>query len=125
MEPWLVSTLCVVLMMLLVFFGIYVAYGLILSGAIGILLIGGTQMLKAQIGIVGYGAAANYGYVVIPMFILMGQFAAEANLGQDAFHAARLWIGHLRGGLAIATIAGCAAFGAASGSTAATWEGRE
>lgn len=107
-------------MLVLVFLGVHVAYGLILSGVVGILLIGGVQMLGAQLGIVGYGATANYGYVVIPLFILMGQFAAEAGLGQDAFHAARLWIGRLRGGLAMATVAGCAAFGAASGSTASS-----
>jgi C4-dicarboxylate transporter DctM subunit len=120
MEPWLVSIFCVVLMLVLVFFGIHVPYALILSGVVGMLFIGGVKMLGAQLGVIGYGAAATYGYVVIPLFILMGQFAAEAGLGQDAFHAARLWVGHLRGGLAMATVAGCAAFAAASGSTASS-----
>jgi C4-dicarboxylate transporter, DctM subunit len=120
MDPWTVSILCVVLMVVLVFGGVHIAYSLLLSGMIGMLLIGDIQMLGAQLGTIAYNATASYGYVVIPLFILMGQFAAESGIGQDAFYSARLWLGRLRGGLAMATIAGCGAFGAASGSTAST-----
>jgi tripartite ATP-independent transporter DctM subunit len=105
-------------MIILVFSGLHVAYSLLLSGMLGILFIGGLQMLGAQLGSIGYNATASYGYVVIPMFILMGQFAAEGGLGNEAYRAARLWVGKLYGGLAMATIAGCGIFGAASGSTA-------
>jgi len=118
MELWLISILCLLLMILLVFSGLHVAYSLLLSGMLGILFIGGLQMLGAQLGSIGYNATASYGYVVIPMFILMGQFAAEGGLGNEAYRAARLWVGKLYGGLAMATIAGCGIFGAASGSTA-------
>lgn len=119
MEPWFVSVLCVILMVVLAMSGIYIGYALFLSGALGILLIGGAQMLGAQLGVVGYGATANYGYVVIPMYILMGQLAAEAGLGQDAFRAARLCVGHLRGGLLMSTTVACGIFGGISGSSAA------
>ncbi|MDX9821500.1 MAG: TRAP transporter large permease [Syntrophales bacterium] len=118
MELWLISILCLLLMIILVFSGLHVAYSLLLSGMLGILFIGGLQMLGAQLGSIGYNATASYGYVVIPMFILMGQFAAEGGLGNEAYRAARLWVGKLYGGLAMATIAGCGIFGAASGSTA-------
>ena len=118
MELWLISILCLLLMIFLVFSGLHVAYSLLLSGMLGILFIGGLQMLGAQLGSIGYNATASYGYVVIPMFILMGQFAAEGGLGNEAYRAARLWVGKLYGGLAMATIAGCGIFGAASGSTA-------
>ncbi len=120
MDPWLVSISCVVLMVVLVFCGIHIAFSLLLSGMIGMLLIVGPQMLVGQLGTIAYNSTASYGYVVIPLFILMGQFAAESGIGQDAFYSARLWLGRLRGGLAMATIAGCGAFGAASGSTAST-----
>lgn len=120
MDPWTISILCIVLMVIFVICGIHIAYSLMLAGMIGIVLIGGLQLLAAQISTIAYNATASYGYVVIPLFILMGQFAAESGIGQDAFHAGRLWLGRLRGGLAMATIAGCGAFGAASGSTAST-----
>jgi C4-dicarboxylate transporter DctM subunit len=54
------------------------------------------------------------------MFILMGNFVARAGLAHELFHAAYVFIGHLRGGLAHATIAACAGFGAICGSSIAT-----
>jgi len=107
-------------MVILVSGGIHIGYSLLLCGMIGMLWISGGGVLAAQLSTFAYNATASYGYVVIPLFILMGQFAAESGIGQDAFYSARLWLGRLPGGLAIATIAGCGAFGAASGSTAST-----
>jgi C4-dicarboxylate transporter DctM subunit len=61
-----------------------------------------------------------YTLSVIPLFILMGNFVARAGLAHELFHAAYVFIGHLRGGLAHATIAACAGFGAICGSSIAT-----
>ena len=57
----------------------------------------------------------NYELTVIPLFMLMGQFAAKARLSQDLFRATNTWIGHYRGGMAMAAIGGCAGFGAICG----------
>ena len=57
---------------------------------------------------------------VIPLFILMGNFVARAGLAHELFRAAYVFIGHLRGGLAHATIVACASFGAICGSSIAT-----
>ena len=62
----------------------------------------------------------NYELTVIPLFMLMGQFAAKARLSQDLFRATNTWIGHYRGGMAMAAIGGCAGFGAICGSSLAT-----
>ncbi len=62
----------------------------------------------------------NYDLTVIPLFMLMGQFAAKARLSQDLFRATNTWIGHYRGGMAMAAIGGCAGFGAICGSSLAT-----
>ena len=62
----------------------------------------------------------NYELTVIPLFMLMGQFASKARLSQDLFHATNTWIGHYRGGMAMAAIGGCAGFGAICGSSLAT-----
>ncbi|MEW5804477.1 MAG: TRAP transporter large permease subunit [bacterium] len=120
MQDWMSSVVSLIVMLGLIGGGVHIGYALLLSGVLGILLIAGPQVLMAQLANVAYNATASYGYVVIPLFILMGQFAAESRIGQDAFAAGRLWLGRLRGGLAMATIAGCGAFGAASGSTAST-----
>jgi C4-dicarboxylate transporter DctM subunit len=56
---------------------------------------------------------------VIPMFILMGQFAFHSGISKDLFDASNKWLAHLPGGLACATVAGCAMFGACTGSSLA------
>jgi C4-dicarboxylate transporter, DctM subunit len=64
--------------------------------------------------------ATSYTLVVIPLFVLMGYLASEAGLSRTLFRAANVWLGHRRGGLAMATVAGCAGFGAICGSSVAT-----
>ena len=90
------------------------------------------------VGMVGYvsiaGEAALFSYLktetywrftadtlsVVPLFLLMGQFASKAGLSQALFGAAYTWLGHRRGGIAMAAIGGCAGFAAISGSSLAT-----
>ncbi len=64
--------------------------------------------------------ASSYVYTVIPMFILMGELALCAGISADLFRTASLWLGRLPGGLAVATVAGCAGFSAVSGDSMAT-----
>src|SRR6059036_1047778 len=67
-----------------------------------------------------YETGRNYTLSVIPLFILMGNFVTRAGMSQELFRTAYAFIGHLRGGLAMATILGCAGFGAICGSSIAT-----
>ncbi len=67
-----------------------------------------------------YWAFANYDLSVIPMFLLMGQFASRAGLSRALFDSANTFLGHRRGGVAMAAIGGCAGFGAICGSSLAT-----
>ena len=62
----------------------------------------------------------NYALSVVPLFILMGNFVTRAGMSQELFRAAYAFIGHLRGGLAMATIVACGGFGAICGSSIAT-----
>jgi tripartite ATP-independent transporter DctM subunit len=66
-----------------------------------------------------FEAASNYNLLVIPMFVLMGSIAGVSGMSNDLFKAAYRWMGHLRGGLASATITACAGFAALSGSSLA------
>ena len=67
-----------------------------------------------------YETGRNYTLSVVPLFILMGNFVTRAGLSQELFRAAYAFIGHLRGGLAMATVLACAGFGAICGSSIAT-----
>ncbi|XYK79012.1 MAG: TRAP transporter large permease [Labrenzia sp.] len=67
-----------------------------------------------------FEAASNFNLLVIPMFVLMGNLAGVSGMSNDLFVAAYRWMGHLRGGLASATIAACAGFAALSGSSLAS-----
>ena len=92
-------------------------------GAVGIVGMGitrGWDPALASTAQVVYETGFAYTLSVIPLFILMGNFVARAGLAQELFHAAYAFIGHLRGGLAHATIVACAGFGAICGSSIAT-----
>jgi len=67
-----------------------------------------------------YETGRNYTLSVVPLFILMGSFVTRAGMSNQLFRAAYAFIGHLRGGLAMATIVACAGFGAICGSSIAT-----
>jgi C4-dicarboxylate transporter, DctM subunit len=67
-----------------------------------------------------YETGRNYTLSVVPLFILMGNFVTRAGMSQELFRTAYAFIGHLRGGLAMATIVGCGGFGAICGSSIAT-----
>jgi len=74
------------------------------------------SFLKAEM----YWRFSSFDFSVIPLFLMMGNFANRAGVTQALFRAASAFIGHFRGGLAMAAIGGCAAFGTISGSSLAT-----
>ena len=116
------------------------AIGLIGFGVLLVLLVLRIPIAVAMltVGIVGYvsiaGETALFSYLktetywrftaetlsVVPLFILMGQFAARAGLSQALFATANAWLGQFRGGIAMAAVGGCAGFGAITGSSLAT-----
>ena len=67
-----------------------------------------------------YETGRNYTLSVVPLFILMGNLVTRAGMSQELFRAAYAFIGHLKGGLAMATIVACGGFGAICGSSIAT-----
>jgi tripartite ATP-independent transporter DctM subunit len=67
-----------------------------------------------------FSTVTDFNFSIIPMFILMGAFASAAGMSSDLFHASQAWLGHMRGGLAISTIAACGGFAAINGSSVAT-----
>src|SRR4051795_7722353 len=82
-------------------------------------LVNGDAALKI-IGHTSMRTVTDYTFGVIPMFLLMGAFVSHSGMSRELFRAANAFLGHLKGGLGIATIAACAGFAAISGSTVAT-----
>jgi C4-dicarboxylate transporter, DctM subunit len=96
------------------------AFAMGLVGFIGMGVTRGWQPALASASQVVYETGFAYTLSVIPLFILMGNFVARAGLAHELFQAAYAFIGHVRGGLAHATVAACAGFGAICGSSIAT-----
>ncbi len=96
------------------------AFSMGLVGIAGIGLTRGWEPALASTAQVVYETGYAYTLSVIPLFILMGNFVARAGLAHELFAAAYAFIGHFRGGLAHATVAACAGFGAICGSSIAT-----
>ncbi|MEO7392526.1 MAG: TRAP transporter large permease [Ramlibacter sp.] len=96
------------------------AFAMGLVGIGGIAFTRGLDPALASTAQVVYETGFAYTLSVIPLFILMGNFVARAGLAHELFEAAYAFIGHFRGGLAHATVAACAGFGAICGSSIAT-----
>jgi tripartite ATP-independent transporter DctM subunit len=96
------------------------AFAMGLVGFVGLGLLRGWPATMANAAQVVYDTGFAYTLSVVPLFILMGNFVARAGLAHELFRAAYAFIGHLRGGLAHATVLACAGFGAICGSSIAT-----
>jgi C4-dicarboxylate transporter DctM subunit len=96
------------------------AFAMGLVGFVGLGLMRGWPATAASAVQVVYETGFAYTLSVVPLFILMGNFVARAGLAQELFRAAYAFVGHVRGGLAHATVLACAGFGAICGSSIAT-----
>ena len=117
LSPQVAGWIVVGLLLLWLTLGAHIGVALGLAGFIGIYLTVGPDAALAQIGTIPFSTTNSFALAVIPLFILMGSFATVAAITTDLFRAAYVWLGNLRGGLAMATVMSSAAFGAASGST--------
>jgi tripartite ATP-independent transporter DctM subunit len=119
LEPLFIGLVGIGVLVILFALGMHIAFAAALVGFLGIVFLKDWNVGIAVIGSIFYGETVRYSFSVIPLFILMGYFAYYAGLTADLFATARTWVGHLPGGLAIATVLGCAGFGAVSGSSTA------
>jgi C4-dicarboxylate transporter, DctM subunit len=109
-----------ILMLILMFLKVPLGIVLIMVGLGGFMLIAGFDQGLSILGSTAFRTSSGYMLLVMPLFIFMGSLASYAGLALDAFYAANKWVGHFRGGLAMAAICGCTAFGAVCGSSIAT-----
>ncbi|MGB9886054.1 MAG: TRAP transporter large permease [Moorellales bacterium] len=121
MSPELTGVLgFVVLLVLILVLRFPIAFALLIVGVAGYAYLGSPQAALMKLGTDVFGTAKGYSLSVIPMFVLMGLFLSSAGVGKDLFRAFNAWFGHIRGGLAVATVVACTAFAAVCGSSIAS-----
>jgi len=110
----------VTLLLVLFFLGMPVGFAMGIVGFLGFSYVVSMKAGLNMIGSVLWDTFSKYGLTVIPLFIFMGQVAFHSGVNEKLYHAAYKWVGHIRGGIAMATVMACAAFSAICGSNAAT-----
>ncbi len=120
MTPMNIGFIGMVMMLLLLFLGMPIGFAMSWVGFLGMLLLVGQDAGLTLIKTVPFNTATTYSLSVVPLFILMGAFAFHSGLSRDLYFMAYRWLGHMPGGLAMATVGGCAGFAAISGSSLAT-----
>lgn len=109
-------------LMVMLVFRVPIGIAMFVAGGTGYLALSGwdTLPLMASLKNLAYARLSNYDLIVIPMFLLMGQFATHGGLSRSLFRFVSAFLGHRRGGVAMASIGACAGFGAICGSSLAT-----
>lgn len=97
-----------------------VAFAMMIVGFLGLWWLEGFKAAGGVVLTESYAAVSSYSLIVVPMFILLGNVASVAGFSRGLYDAAFAWVGRFRGGLASASVIGCAAFSAVSGSSVAT-----
>ncbi|MBT3991036.1 MAG: TRAP transporter large permease [Rhodospirillaceae bacterium] len=104
----------------MLFSGIPIAFGMIIVGTAGFAFLSGWAPSLAMAGQTAFDTVLNYEFSVLPLFILMGNFITRSRLSEELYTASHAFLGHRKGGLAMATIVACAGFSAVCGSSLAT-----
>jgi C4-dicarboxylate transporter, DctM subunit len=120
MDSATIGTIGIVVMLLLFLSRMPVAYVMVLVGFVGFSIMisprGGLNLLAKEF----YDTFKNYDLTTIPLFILMGQLVFSSGISTRLFNTAYKWMGGVKGGMAMATVTSCTAFGAVCGSSPAT-----
>lgn len=120
MDPVTIAVIGLVLMFALMLFGMPIGFAMLLAGVLGnaylLSVPAATHLLSTNV----WEQFSSYGLSVVPLFVLMGQFAYRAGITERLYDAAYKWFGRMPGGLACTTITACAGFSAICGSNSAT-----
>jgi len=105
----------------LIFLRVPIGLAMFVAGFAGLVIVSGDAGLPmARLKSESFGTFSSYSLSIVPMFLLMGHFATLGGMSQALFKAAESWLGHRKGGVAMAAVGSCAGFGAICGSSLAT-----
>lgn len=97
-----------------------IAIALIAASSVGLWLVGGPTLLASYLQDTYHEVAASYVFLVIPMFVLLAEYMAHSGLARELIRSSNLWLGRLKGGLAIACVIASAFMAAIIGSSTAS-----
>lgn len=120
MDPWQATGLGFSAVFVLMMIGVPIAFAMLAVGIAGIWLQVGEGAALGMIGQLPFSTTMSYELSVVPMFVLMGALVSRARMSQDLYALCHGFLGHLRGGLSMATILACGGFSAVCGSSIAT-----
>lgn len=120
MSSELIGILGILLLFVLLALKMHIGVAMALVGFLGMCLVQDTQSALYILSITPLSESQSYTLSVIPLFILMGQFAFVSGISEDIYKTVYTWMGRFRGGLAMATIMACGGFAAVCGSSLAT-----
>lgn len=120
MSSAMIGLIIGIFMMGLLALRVQIGIAMFVSGALGYVWVAGMDPLFGLLKTAAYSRFSVYDLSVVPLFLLMGQFATHGGLSRALFRAGNAFIGHWKGGMAMAGVASCAGFGAICGSSLAT-----
>lgn len=120
MSPVVIGLIGFILLFVFLAYRMPIGAGMALLGFIGLWYLISRSAAFAKLAIVPFQTVTDYNLAVLPLFLLMAQVVFITGMGTNLFDMAAKWLGHLRGGVAHATIVGCAGFAAVSSSSIAT-----
>jgi C4-dicarboxylate transporter DctM subunit len=120
MSSEMIGILGILLLFVFLALRMYIGMAMALIGFIGLCFLAGLPAGSSILGIVPLSEGSSYTLSVIPLFVLMGQFAFISGISTDIYKTVYAWMGRFRGGLSMATILACAGFAAVCGSSLAT-----
>ena len=119
MSPVAVGIIGIFFLFLLLALRMQIGFSMALVGFLGFALLSSLESSFSILGMEPFKIGVQYSFTVIPLFILMGQFANYSKMGSEIYQTVYRWMGSLPGGLSMATIAACGGFAAVSGSSLA------
>ena len=104
MSPEIIGLLGLIALLVLLASGMWIAVATTVVGLVGTLIIMGPSQAISIAQQIPYQQITNYSLITVPMFVLMGTIISETGIGSDMYNTTNKWIGHMRGGLASATV---------------------
>ena len=120
MDPFVIGLIGAAILFLLLALGTHIGIALTFSGFIGIALVTGFERAIMLCVSAFYHKISGPVLVILPLFILMGYLASGGGISSNLFNSLSLWLGRIRGGMGMATVFGCTAFGTVCGSSLVT-----
>jgi C4-dicarboxylate transporter DctM subunit len=120
MSPIIVGVIGFIVLFSLLAFGLPIGVGMALVGFGGLWYLISQSAAILKMGIIPFEVIANWSLATLPLFLFMAHIVFASGLSRDLYDVAAKWLGHQRGGIAMATVGGCAGFAAVSSSSLAT-----